>query len=174
MGYYRTDIIVPPVAPYPIQYKRRGRVNDRNVRIMTIDNALTKPAWWKESAVYQIYPSSFKDDNNDGMGDLKGITSKLDYIKSLGVDVVWLSPMFKSPDVDMGYDISDYQDVDPKYGTLEDLDELTKGLHDRGMKLMLDLVVNHTSDQHEWFKESSSSKTNPKRDWYVWRPPRYD
>lgn len=141
---------------------------------MTIDNALTKPAWWKESAVYQIYPSSFKDDNNDGMGDLKGITSKLDYIKSLGVDVVWLSPMFKSPDVDMGYDISDYQDVDPKYGTLEDLDELTKGLHDRGMKLMLDLVVNHTSDQHEWFKESSSSKTNPKRDWYVWRPPRYD
>lgn len=106
-------------------------------------------AWWKEASVYQIYPSSFKDSNGDGIGDIPGIISKLDYIKQLGVDIVWLSPIFKSPQADMGYDISDYCDIHEPYGTIEDVDELIRGLHSRGMKCILDLVVNHTSDQVE-------------------------
>ncbi|KAJ7150134.1 glycoside hydrolase family 13 protein [Mycena crocata] len=130
--------------------------------------------WWKDAVIYQIYPISFFDSNGDGIGDLNGITSKLDYLKDLGVDVLWLSPIYKSPLADMGYDISDYRNIDPRYGTLEDWDTLLAGVHGRGMKLMMDLVVNHTSDEHEWFIESKSSKTNPKRDWYIWRPPRYD
>jgi glycosidase len=131
-------------------------------------------AWWKEVTVYQIYPSSFQDSNGDGIGDIPGITSRLDYIKSLGVDVVWLSPILASPQVDMGYDISDYYNIHPPYGTMADHDALIKGLHDRGMKYVMDLVVNHTSEQHAWFKESRASKDNPYRDWYYWRPPRYD
>lgn len=138
-------------------------------------------AWWKESTVYQIYPASFKSGNavvdpDDGTvkGDLAGIISKLDYLSSLGVDIVWLSPILQSPQVDMGYDISDYRAIYPGYGTMKDHDDLIKGLHDRGMKYVMDLVVNHTSDQHEWFKQSRSSKDNPFRDWYFWRPPRYD
>ncbi|KAJ7486702.1 glycoside hydrolase family 13 protein [Mycena latifolia] len=131
-------------------------------------------SWWKDAAVYQIYPVSFFDSNGDGIGDLNGIAAKLDYLKDLGVDVLWLSPIYKSPLADMGYDISDYRDIDPRYGTLADWDNLLAGVHARGMKLMMDLVVNHTSDEHEWFLESKSSKTNPKRDWYIWRPPRYD
>ncbi|KAH8880857.1 alpha-glucosidase [Thozetella sp. PMI_491] len=136
--------------------------------------APTQPPWWKDAVVYQVYPASFKDSNGDGIGDIPGVISKLDYLKDLGVDVMWLSPMFKSPQVDMGYDISDYEDVHAPFGNLADMDELIEGLHSRGMRLILDLVVNHTSDQHSWFQESRSSKTNPKRDWYIWRPPRYD
>lgn len=156
-------------------------------------------AWWKENSVYQIYPASFKDSTGSGTGDLKGIISELDYLKLLGVDIVWLSPIFESPQIDMvrlglfkdgtclvgdavqlkwfvsqGYDISDYKKIDPPYGTVEDVDILKDKLHERGMKLVLDLVVNHTSDQHEWFKQSRSSKDNPYRDWYIWRKPRYD
>ncbi|KAM0656603.1 hypothetical protein ACHAPH_007623 [Verticillium nonalfalfae] len=131
-------------------------------------------AWWKESAVYQIYPASFQDSTGSGVGDLKGITSRVDYMKALGVDIVWLSPIFESPQIDMGYDISDYRKIDPPYGTIEDVDALKDALHARGMKLVLDLVVNHTSDQHEWFKQSRSSKDSPYRDWYIWRPARYD
>ncbi|KAL2814022.1 glycoside hydrolase superfamily [Aspergillus granulosus] len=130
-------------------------------------------AWWKESSVYQIYPASFKDSNGDGIGDIPGIVSKLDYLKALGVDIVWLSPILQSPQVDMGYDISDYYAIHPPYGTMEDVDKLIQGLHARGMKYVMDLVVNHTSDQHEWFKQSRSSKTNEFRDWYIWRKPRY-
>ncbi|KAJ7729934.1 glycoside hydrolase family 13 protein [Mycena metata] len=130
--------------------------------------------WWKNAVIYQIYPVSFFDSNGDGIGDLNGIASKLDYLKDLGVDVLWLSPIYKSPLADMGYDISDYRDIDPRYGTLQDWDKLLAGVHARGMKLMMDLVVNHSSDEHEWFIESKSSKTHPKRDWYIWRPPRYD
>lgn len=133
-----------------------------------------KRAWWKESTVYQIYPASFKDSNGDGWGDIPGIISKLDYIKSLGVDIVWLSPILKSPQQDMGYDISDYEDIDALYGNMADHDALIKGLHDRGMKYVLDLVVNHSSDQHYWFKESRKSKDNPFRDWYIWRPAKFD
>ncbi|KAL9124972.1 MAG: hypothetical protein Q9217_005762 [Psora testacea] len=143
--------------------------------------------WWKEAVIYQIYPSSFKDANGDGWGDLKGIISKVDYLKELGVDIVWISPketivsvqcliskmiaVYKSPQADMGYDIADYKLIDPRYGTNEDVEVLVAELKKRGMKLMMDLVVNHTSNEHSWFRESISSTTNPKRDWYIWKDP---
>ncbi|KAK1772028.1 glycoside hydrolase superfamily [Phialemonium atrogriseum] len=133
-----------------------------------------KEPWWKDATFYQVYPASFKDSNGDGWGDLQGVLSEIDYLHDLGVDVVWLSPIFESPQKDMGYDVSDYQKVYAPYGTVEDVDSLIRACHDRGMKLILDLVVNHTSVEHEWFKESRSSKTNPKRDWYIWKPARYD
>ncbi|ORY16912.1 alpha-glucosidase-like protein maltase [Clohesyomyces aquaticus] len=133
-----------------------------------------KHRWWKEAVVYQIYPASFLDTNGDGWGDVPGITKKLDYLKSLGVDVIWVSPIYKSPQADMGYDIADYEDIDPSYGTLGDVDNLIKEIKKRHMKLIMDLVVNHTSDQHAWFLDSRSSKTSPKRDWYIWKPARYD
>ncbi|KAK0385602.1 hypothetical protein NLU13_6779 [Sarocladium strictum] len=129
--------------------------------------------WWKQAVVYQIYPASFCDGNGDGVGDLVGIISKLDYIKSLGANVIWICPMYDSPQVDMGYDISNYESVYPPYGTLQDMETLIAEAHSRGLKLMLDLVINHTSDQHDWFKESRSSKDNPKRDWYIWKPAKY-
>jgi oligo-1,6-glucosidase len=126
--------------------------------------------WWKEAVVYQIYPRSFKDSNGDGIGDLRGIIEKLDYLKELGIDVVWLSPVYKSPNDDNGYDISDYQAIMDEFGTLADWDELLAQMHGRGMKLVMDLVVNHTSDEHPWFIESRKSKDNPYRDYYIWRP----
>lgn len=127
-------------------------------------------AFWKEAVVYQIYPRSFMDSNGDGIGDLQGIVSKLDYLKELGVDVIWLSPVFKSPNDDNGYDISDYRDIMSEFGTMADWEQLLEGIHDRGMKLMMDLVVNHSSDEHAWFMESRSSKDSPYRDYYIWRP----
>jgi oligo-1,6-glucosidase len=127
-------------------------------------------AWWKECVVYQIYPRSFYDSNGDGIGDLRGILKKLDYLKDLGIDVIWLSPVYKSPNDDNGYDISDYQDIMDEFGTLEDWDELLAEMHKRGLKLVMDLVVNHTSDEHPWFIESRKSKDNPYRDFYIWRP----
>ncbi|WP_340034198.1 alpha-glucosidase [Paenibacillus sp. FSL E2-0202] len=126
--------------------------------------------FWKEAVVYQIYPRSFQDSNGDGIGDLQGIISRLDYLQKLGVDVVWLSPVYKSPNDDNGYDISDYQDIMDEFGTLQDWEELLTGLHARGLKLMMDLVINHSSDEHPWFVESRSSKDNPYRDYYIWRP----
>ncbi|KAK9234544.1 glycoside hydrolase superfamily [Lipomyces kononenkoae] len=140
---------------------------------MTITELPVHRAWWKESNVYQIYPASFKDSNGDGIGDIPGIVSELDYIAGLGVDIVWLCPCYKSPQVDMGYDISDYKDIYEKYGTLSDIDDLISGLHKRGLKFLMDLVVNHTSDQHPWFQSSISSKDSPYRDWYIWKKPRY-
>lgn len=125
--------------------------------------------WWKESVVYQIYPRSFCDSNGDGIGDLKGIQSKLDYLKELGINVIWMSPVYKSPNDDNGYDISDYQDIMTEFGTMEDFDELLAAAHERGIRIVMDLVVNHTSDEHPWFIESRSSKENPKRDYYIWR-----
>jgi oligo-1,6-glucosidase len=127
-----------------------------------------KRKWWKEIVVYQLYPRSFNDTNGDGIGDLKGIIEKLDYIKSLGIDVVWLNPIYESPNDDMGYDISDYKSIMKEFGTMEDFDALLKGLHKRGIKLIMDLVVNHTSDEHPWFKESRKSKDNPYRNYYHW------
>ncbi|MBB6239495.1 oligo-1,6-glucosidase [Pedobacter sp. AK013] len=127
-------------------------------------------AWWKEAIVYQIYPRSFKDSNGDGIGDLNGIISKLDYIKSLGVNVIWLNPIFSSPNDDNGYDISNYRDIMKDFGTMADFDKLLKGLHQRNIKLVLDMVLNHSSDEHEWFKQSRSSRTNPYRDYYHWWP----
>ncbi|EMD85110.1 glycoside hydrolase family 13 protein [Bipolaris maydis ATCC 48331] len=134
---------------------------------------ITPRPWWKDAVVYQIYPASFKDSNGDGIGDLNGIISELDYIRSIGVDVIWVCPMYDSPQVDMGYDIRNYEDVYRPYGTVQDMQRLIDETHSRGMKIILDLVVNHTSDQHQWFQESRSSKDNPKRDWYIWRPARY-
>lgn len=131
-----------------------------------------KPKWWKQASVYQIYPSSFLDSTGSGTGDLRGIIKQLDYIKELGVDVVWLSPILLSPQVDMGYDISDYRAIDPRYGTMDDHDQLIAGLHARGIKYVMDLVVNHTSDQHPWFQHAKSSKLDKYRDFYIWKPPR--
>ena len=126
--------------------------------------------WWKEAIVYQIYPRSFKDSNGDGIGDLNGIISQLDYIKSLGIDVVWLNPIYTSPNYDNGYDISDYRNIMTEFGTMQDFDSLLKGLHDRNIKVLMDLVVNHSSSEHDWFKKSRSSRSNPYRDYYHWWP----
>ncbi|MDD3219210.1 MAG: alpha-glucosidase [Lachnospiraceae bacterium] len=129
-------------------------------------------AWWKESVVYQIYPRSFCDSNGDGIGDLNGITSKLDYLKELGINVIWLSPVYQSPNDDNGYDISDYEAIMTEFGTMEDYDRMLAAAHERGIKIVMDLVVNHTSDEHKWFLESKSSKDNPKRDYYIWKDPK--
>ena len=131
---------------------------------------MPKKTWWKEAIVYQIYPRSFNDSNGDGIGDLQGIIRKLDYIKSLGVDAVWLNPIYKSPNDDGGYDISDYYSIQPEFGSLKDFDELLSGLHARGLKLIMDLVLNHSSDEHPWFVESRKSKNNPHRNYYFWKP----
>lgn len=125
--------------------------------------------WWKEAVSYQIYPRSFMDSNGDGIGDLEGVRSKLDYLKELGVDVIWICPFYKSPNADNGYDISDYQAISGQFGTMEEFDTLLSEVHKRGMKLILDLVINHTSDEHPWFIESRSAINNPKRDWYIWQ-----
>ena len=128
-----------------------------------------KRTWWKEAVIYQIYPRSFMDSNGDGIGDLQGIISRLDYLKYLGIDVIWLSPVYKSPNDDNGYDISDYQDIMDEFGTMEDFDELLAAAHARGIKIVMDLVVNHTSDEHQWFVESQKSRDNAYRDYYIWR-----
>src|ERR1700755_492199 len=129
-------------------------------------------SWFKSAVVYQIYPRSFADSDGDGIGDLGGIRAHLDHLAELGVDVLWLSPVYPSAQDDNGYDISDYQDIEPTFGTLADFDALLADVHARGMRLIMDLVVNHTSDEHPWFAESRASRESPKRDWYWWRPPR--
>src|SRR6516225_9580309 len=126
------------------------------------------PQWWKHSVFYEIYPRSFMDSNGDGIGDLNGIASKLDYLNALGVDAIWIAPCFPSPQVDFVYDVSDYENIDKMYGTLADFDRLEKLGQEHGIKIILDFVVNHTSDQHPWFIESRSSRNNAKRDWYIW------
>lgn len=128
-----------------------------------------KKTWWKEAVVYQIYPRSFQDSNGDGVGDIPGITSRLPYLRELGVDVIWLSPFYRSPGGDNGYDISDYQDVQPEFGTLADFDAMLSRAHELGLKVVIDLVVNHTSEEHTWFRESRKSRDNPYRDYYIWR-----
>ena len=125
--------------------------------------------WWKKSVVYQIYVKSFQDSNNDGVGDLQGIISRLDYLKTLGVDVLWLTPIFKSPNDDNGYDISDYRSIQSEFGTMSDFEELLDKAHQKDIKIILDLVFNHTSDEHFWFQESKKSKNNPYRDYYIWK-----
>ena len=134
----------------------------------------SNPAWWKEQVAYQIWPASYKDSNGDGIGDIPGAISTLDYLKDLGIDIVWMSPMYKSPQKDYGYDISDYEDVHPPFGTLEDMKTLLDECHKRDMKLILDLVINHTSDQHAWFLESKKSRDNDKADWFTWKDPKID
>jgi alpha-glucosidase len=132
---------------------------------------VSEPAWWQSAVIYQIYPRSFQDSNGDGIGDLKGIESRLDALVALGVDAIWISPIFPSPMADFGYDVADYCGIDPRFGTMADFDSLLAAAHARGLKLLLDLVPNHTSDAHPWFVESRSSRDNPKRDWYLWRDP---
>ncbi|MGZ4162216.1 MAG: alpha-amylase family glycosyl hydrolase, partial [Neobacillus sp.] len=128
-----------------------------------------KQPWWKKATVYQIYPKSFYDTTGNGVGDLNGIIEKLDYLKELGVDVLWLTPIYRSPQRDNGYDISDYYRIHEEYGTMEDFDKLLTEAHKRNLKIIMDIVVNHTSTEHEWFKQASSSKNNPYRDFYIWR-----
>ena len=144
--------------------KRLHKISDG----MQKERMTMNKTWWKEAVAYQIYPRSFMDSNGDGIGDLQGIIAKLDYLKDLGIDVIWICPMYKSPNDDNGYDISDYQDIMDEFGTMEDFDALLDEVHKRDMKLIIDLVINHTSDEHPWFIESRSSKDNPKRDWYIW------
>jgi alpha-glucosidase len=132
------------------------------------EKSMTKKQWYKGAVIYQVYPRSFQDSNNDGIGDLKGIINRIDYIKSLGVDAIWISPFFKSPMKDFGYDISDYRDIDPLFGDLNDFDELISQAHDRNIKIIIDQVLSHTSDQHQWFTDSRENKNNDKADWYVW------
>jgi alpha-glucosidase len=127
--------------------------------------------WWQRGVIYQIYPRSFQDSNGDGTGDLAGILERLDYCVALGVEAVWLSPIYPSPMADFGYDVSDYTDIDPLFGTLRQFDELAAQIKRRGLRLILDYVPNHTSEQHPWFLESRASRDNPKRDWYLWRDP---
>lgn len=144
------------------------KINLLALRMLEKQQNMVRQEWWKEAVVYQIYPRSFRDTNGDGIGDLKGIIEKLDYIKSLHVDVVWLNPIYQSPNDDMGYDISDYESILAEYGTMEDFNQLLEGLHKRGIKLIMDLVVNHTSDEHAWFQESRKSRNNPYRSYYHW------
>lgn len=178
-----------------------------SLSISSMAETLVGREWWRSANVYQIYPMSFCDSNGDGVGDVPGITSKLDYLLDLGIDIIWLSPIYESPNKDNGYDISNYRAIDPRYGTMDDMTALLEAVKKRGMKLVMDLVVNHTSDlvriaypslpnsfesvltastfshyssiaklhlQHAWFIESRSSKSNPKRDWYIWRPAKFD
>ena len=132
------------------------------------EKSMTQKQWYKGAVIYQVYPRSFQDSNNDGIGDLKGIINRIDYIKSLGVDAIWISPFFKSPMKDFGYDISDYRDIDPLFGDLNDFDELISQAHDRNIKIIIDQVLSHTSDQHQWFTDSRENQNNDKADWYVW------
>lgn len=143
--------------------------NDERMSASEIEDQDGFKKWWKEAVTYQIYPRSFKDGNHDGIGDLKGIIEKLDYLKDLGIDLIWLSPVYDSPNDDNGYDIRDYYQIMKEFGTMEDFDNLLEGVHSRGMRLIMDLVINHTSDEHEWFKQSKASKDSPYRDYYIWK-----
>lgn len=147
-----------------------GCNSNNSTKNAMIQTDSSEQRWWKEAVVYQLYPRSFKDSDGDGIGDLKGIIEKLDYLKSLGVDVVWLNPIYSSPNDDNGYDVSDYRGIMPEFGTMQDFDALLKGMHERGLKMVLDIVVNHSSDEHEWFKQSRSSRDNKYRDYYHWWP----
>ena len=151
---------------------KRARLARVEENVDSEPSAGTPVPWWTSAAVHQIYPRSFQDSDGDGIGDLRGALRRVDHLAELGVDVVWLSPIYPSPQDDNGYDISDYQDIDPLFGRLDDLDRLVAALHQRGIKVVMDLVVNHTSDEHPWFAESRSSRDKPKRDWYCWRPAR--
>ena len=149
--------------------KAEGPAPSAAAVVIPADADAAKPdSWWRHAVLYEIYPRSFQDSNGDGIGDINGITSRLDYLKDLGVDAIWITPMYPSPGVDYGYDISDYTAIDPEYGTMEDFDHMVAEAKARGIRVIMDYVINHTSDQNAWFKESRSSKDNPKRDWYIW------
>ncbi len=155
-------------AALPAQQPGVAPAKSPDIEISGLPQAGADDVWWKHAVVEEIYPRSFADSNGDGVGDLNGITKHLDYLKGLGIDAIWIAPMYPSPQVDFGYDISDYKSIDPQYGTLKDFDRLEGAARQRGMRIILDLVLNHTSDRHKWFIESASSRDNPKADWYVW------
>src|SRR2546429_4929968 len=150
-------------ASSPARHVSAGRAESKQATRAAQD------PWWKHSVIYEIYPRSFQDSNGDGVGDLKGITSRLDYLHDLGIAAIWITPMYPSPLVDFGYDVADYTALDPLYGNLTDFDHLVAEAKKRNIRVIMDFVPNHTSDEHPWFKESRSSRTNPKRDWYIWR-----
>jgi len=139
-----------------------------------LEEPMSEQPWWQKAVIYQIYPRSFRDSNGDGIGDLKGILDRIDYLCWLGVDAVWISPIYPSPMADFGYDVANYIDIDPLFGTLADFDRLLKALRERGIRVILDFVPNHSSDEHPWFQEARTSRDNPRRDWYIWRDPRPD
>jgi alpha-glucosidase len=160
-----------PHSPRTLDSSRRQDGSPEPARHRLQENRMAERTWWKRGIVYQIYPRSFQDMNGDGVGDLEGIRRRLDHLAWLGVDALWISPIYPSPMADGGYDVSDYRDIDPLFGSLDDFDRLVAEAHERGLKLILDFVPNHSSSQHAWFRESRSSRTNPKRDWYIWRDP---
>ena len=151
------------LSPSPLH----GQTGDVSADLAAAAKPSTDETWWKHAVVYEIYPRSFQDSNGDGLGDLNGITQRLDYLEGLGVDAIWIAPMYPSPQVDFGYDISDYENVDPQYGTLADFDRLQSEANKHHIRICLDMVLNHTSDKDKWFLESASSRTNSKADWYV-------
>ncbi|HEX8117156.1 MAG TPA: alpha-amylase family glycosyl hydrolase, partial [Pyrinomonadaceae bacterium] len=161
----------PRARPHALAQRGAGGRAATGARKTT---AAGKTPWWKRAVFYEIYPRSFKDTDGDGVGDLNGITSRLEHLSRLGVDAVWITPFYPSPQVDFGYDVSDYEAVDPQFGTLADFDRLVREAHRRKIRVVIDFVLNHTSDHHSFFKESRSSRTSAKRDWYVWRDPRPD
>ncbi len=167
----RAKIIFPIVTIGLCLAAGPGRAQQVPPKSPKAEHAAEKAAdpWWKHAVIYEIYPRSFQDSNGDGVGDINGITSRLDYLRDLGIDAIWISPMYPSPLVDFGYDVSDYTAIDPLYGTLADFDRLVSEGKKRNIRVIMDFVPNHTSDQHPWFAESRSSRTSPKRDWYIWR-----
>lgn len=173
----RFKAVVGSVIAASLAFGPLGGVAARPARASatTVPSATTKPApWWTNAVIYEIYPRSFQDSNGDGIGDLKGVTQRLDYLKGLGVDAIWITPFFPSPNADFGYDVSDYTDVAPEYGTMADWDELAREAKKRNIRILVDFVLNHSSAEHPWFKESRASRDNPKRDWYVWHDPAPD
>jgi alpha-glucosidase len=142
--------------------------------VRQLEGPMSEQPWWQKAVIYQIYPRSFQDSNGDGIGDLKGILDRVDYLSWLGIDAVWISPIYPSPMADFGYDVANYLDIDPLFGTLADFDRLVSALHQRGIRIILDFVPNHTSHEHAWFKEARASRDNLRRDWYVWRDARPD
>jgi alpha-glucosidase len=163
-------VVVAMSASFAGSAKAAGPHSSAAAVLVPADAEATKPgSWWRHAVIYEIYPRSFQDSNGDGIGDINGITSRLDYLKDLGIDAIWITPMYPSPGIDYGYDISDYTAIDPEYGTMEDFDHMVAEAKARGIRVIMDYVINHTSDQIAWFKESRSSRDNPKRDWYIWR-----
>ena len=168
LGYFLCMVAMGMGAMNPTKVKAAGPAKS-TAAVMVPAGGEAHDSWWRHAVLYEIYPRSFQDSNGDGIGDINGITSRLDYLKDLGIDAIWITPMYPSPGVDYGYDIADYTAIDPEYGTMEDFDHMVAEAKARGIRVIMDYVINHTSDQNAWFKESRSSRDNPKRDWYIWR-----
>ncbi len=162
-------ILVPEIVDHAFEFAFGSGLSEKVKLKGAPERKMQATEWWQRGIIYEVYPRSFQDSNNDGIGDLPGILARLEYLVELGVNALWIAPIFPSPMADFGYDVADYCNIDPIFGTLADFDRLLAAVHERGLKLILDFVPNHTSDQHPWFLESRSSRDNPKRDWYLWR-----